>query len=216
MMSETPLREGNDSERVSRLSTGARGAEGDALAGEYEQRYFGPRKRHEKPRSYSTLHVSDDEKLWAAVAHGSVWFTLVTLLLSFGLLVPVSIFVPLVIYFLFRKRSDYVAFHALQAFVLQLIGTVGALVLLLVGGTVWLVGMAVALAAVVVLVGFILVPLWGLVGIALLLVSLGLPLAMLFYGTMAAIETYHGRDYRYPFVARWVDRQLAGGLLNVV
>jgi uncharacterized Tic20 family protein len=39
---------------------------------------------------------------------------------------------------------------------------------------------------------------------------------MLLYGTIAAIETYNGRDYRYPFIARWVDRQLAGGYLHTV
>ena len=43
-----------------------------------------------------------------------------------------------------------------------------------------------------------------------------MPFVMLLFGTIAAIQTYNGRDYRYPYVARWVDRQLAGGLLNVV
>jgi uncharacterized Tic20 family protein len=41
-----------------------------------------------------------------------------------------------------------------------------------------------------------------------------MPLAMIFFGTYAAIETYNGRDYRYPFIARWVDRQLAGSFLH--
>jgi uncharacterized Tic20 family protein len=121
-----------------------------------------------------------------------------------------------VIYFMFRKRSDYVAFHALQAFVLQLLGTVGAFALMTVGGLVWLVGLAVSALAMAVLIGFILLPVWGLVGVALLLATLALPVAMILYGTIAAIETYNGRDYRYPFVARWVDRQLAGGFLHVV
>lgn len=120
------------------------------------------------PRSYSTLRVSEDEKLWAAVAHGSVWVTLLGGILSGGAIIPVSVFIPLVIYFLFRQKSDYIAFHALQAFVLQLIGTVGAFLLLLVGGLVWGIGMVIALLAVVLLVGFILVPFWGIVGVALL------------------------------------------------
>jgi uncharacterized Tic20 family protein len=53
-----------------------------------------------------------------------------------------------------------------------------------------------------------------LVGIALLIVVALMPLAMLFLGTLAAVETYQGRDYRYAVIARWVDRQLAGGFLN--
>lgn len=172
------------------------------------------RKRKDVPRSYSTLALTDDEKLWAGVAHASVWLTLFGGLFTFGTLVPLSIFVPLAIYFLFRKRSDYVAFHALQAFTIQALGTVGALVLFTLGGIVWSIGMVVAVLAMIVLVGFILVPLWGLVGLALLLITLLLPVAMLLLGTIAAIETYNGRDYRLPRVARWIDQQMAGGVFQ--
>ncbi len=215
-MSNEPIRESDDQERVSRLSSAAPRSDDDVVR-EYEQRYSGEKpKRREMPRSYSTMRVSDDEKLWAAVAHGSTWVTLIGGLLSVGMIVPLSVFVPLVIYFMFRRRSDYVAFHALQAFVLQITGTIGALALLLVGGIVWGIGMVIALLAMVVLIGFILVPLWGLVGIALGVVSLALPVAMVLFGTLGAIETYNGRDYRYPFIARWVDRQLAGNYLQTV
>ena len=137
-------------------------------------------------------------------------------LVSFGFLIPLSIFIPLVIYFMFRRRSDYVAFHALQAFVLQLLGTVGAFAILMVGGVVWGVGMVVSLLAMALLVGFLLVPVWGLVGIVFAIGVIALPIAMLIYGTMAAIATYRGQDYRYPYIAQWVDRQLAGGLLNAM
>ena len=217
----------DDEERVSRLSSAPPRPTSepvdDDLVREYEQRYYGDRRerltntrQREMPRSYSTMRISDDEKLWAAVAHGSVWLTLLGGFMSGGAIVPLSVFVPLLIYFLFRSKSDYVAFHALQAFVLTLIGTVGAFLLLLIGGFVWGVGLVVALLAMLVLVGFVLVPLWGVVGIALLAVVVLLPIAMLFLGTFAAIETYNGRDYRYPFIARWVDRQIAGGFLHTV
>lgn len=233
-MSEEPVLPFEDQERVSRLSSDSTG---DEVVREYEQRYYGknarmsnsatangfdfddeparpaPRQR-EMPRSYSTLRLSDDEKLWAAVAHGSVWITLLGGFISSGTVVPLSVFIPLIIYFLFRNKSDYVSFHALQAFVLTLIGTVGAFLLLTIGGIVWSIGMVIALLAMVLLVGFILVPFWALVGVGLLAVVVLLPLAMLFLGTFAAIETYNGRDYRYPFIARWVDRQIAGGFLH--
>jgi uncharacterized Tic20 family protein len=191
----------------------------DEVVREYEARY-GPNadvirpKRKEMPRSYSTSRVTQDERLWATVAHASAWLTIFGGIITVGAILPISIFVPLVIFFMFRKRSDFVAFHALQAFVLQLLGTVGAFALLTVGGTVWALGMVVAALLIFLLVGFILVPLWGIVGIALLLAVLLLPLAMLFYSVVAAYTTYRGEDYRYPVIARWVDRQLAGGLLN--
>lgn len=209
-MSDEDVHQADESERVSRLSMGAQ------VVQESEAKYHGKPKAHEMPRSYSTLHVADEERLWAAIAHGSVWLTLLTGFLTVGMSVPLSIFIPLVIYFLFRRRSDYVTFHALQAFVIQLLGTVGALTLLTVGGAAWVAGMVIALLTVFVLVGVVLVPLWGIVGIILGLTVLLMPLAMLLFGTIAAIETYHGRDYRYPFIARWVDRQLAGGFLHTL
>ncbi len=218
----------DESERVSRLSTAETEMTGppfealddEPVVREYEERYYGPRKPktapRDKPRSYSTFHVTNEERMWAAVAHGSVWVTFIMFFTTAGIGVPLSIFVPLFIYFMFRKKSDYVTFHALQAFVIQLLGTVGALALLIVGGMAWLIGLVIALLLVVVIIGFVLAPLWGLVGIALLLSVVLMPFIMLLFGTIATIETYNKRDYRYPLIARWVDRQLAGGLLNAL
>ncbi|MBC7810008.1 MAG: DUF4870 domain-containing protein [Burkholderiales bacterium] len=201
----------------------------DSVVREYEERYYGggkaktgaaPATFAEKlktrsvPRSYSTMNLTDDERLWATVAHGSIWITMLVGLFTAGFAVPVTIFIPLVIYFLFRKRSNFIAFHALQAFVVQLLGTVGALALLMVGGAIWGVGMLLAMLLMFVLVGFVLVPVWGVVGIILLAAVVALPLLALLYGTIGAVHTNKGSDYRYPFVARWVDRQMSGGLLN--
>lgn len=213
LMIDQPTPRSDDESRVSRLT--ANGSNGDDIVREYEMRYE-PRRPQRLPRSYSTLRVSDDERLWAAIAHSSIWITALGGLFTSGVVVPLSVFIPLVIYFLYRKQSDYVAFHALQAFVLQLIGTVGVLALTVVGGTVWVIGLVIALLAVVVLVGVILLPLWGIVGILLALAISVTPLAVLLFGTIAAIETYNRRDYRYPLVAHWVDRQLARGLVNTV
>jgi uncharacterized Tic20 family protein len=204
----------NDQERVSRLSAGS--PSGDDVVREYEQRYAAPRQTQELPRSYSTMNVSDDERLWASLAHGSIWITALGGLFTIGFVVPLSIFIPLGIYFLYRKQSDYIAFHALQAFVLQLLATVGVLTLAVVGGTAWALGMVIAVLAVAVLAGLVLVPLWGIVGVLLALVVFVTPFASLLFGTIAAIQTYNRRDYRYPFIARWVDRQLASGFLNTV
>jgi uncharacterized Tic20 family protein len=217
-MSDDPIRQPDEQARVSRLSTNnvpaVESPSEDSVVREYEQRYEEPRKVTARPRSYSTMNVSDEERLWAAIAHGSIWVTMLGGIFTIGFVIPASVFIPLAIYFMFRKRSDYVAFHALQAFVLQLIGTVGVLALAVVGGTAWIIGMIISLLAVFVLAGIVLVPLWAIVGIALALVVFFTPLAALLFGTIATVETYNRRDYRYPFIARWVDRQLAGGFLN--
>jgi uncharacterized Tic20 family protein len=213
MNPETP-----SEERVSRLSAGAPPFEDMPVRDMTDRsgwRSSGQRKVKDRPRSYSTMHVTDEERVWATVAHASVWITFLTGVLTAGFGVPLSVFVPLIIYFMFRNKSDFVTFHALQAFVIQLLGTVGALALLMVGGVAWVVGLIVVLLLMLVLIGFVLTPLWGLVGVILLLVVFLMPFAMLLFGTIAAVQTYNGQDYRYPYVARWVDRQLAGGLLNM-
>ncbi len=215
-MSDEPNEGMDTEERVFRLSADPPGGEPHGAPDEAVVREYKPRKPRNLPRSYSTMHVSDEERRWAAVAHASVWITFITGFATAGFGVPLSVFVPLVIYFMFRNKSDYVAFHALQAFVIQLMGTVGALALLVVGGIVWVIGLVIALLLVLVLVGFVVAPLWVLVGVAGFVLICLMPFAMLLFGTIAAIQTYHGRDYRYPYVAHWVDSQLSAGLLNVL
>lgn len=212
-MTDDPMRPADD-ERVSRLSTVSRAQAEDELVYEYEMRYQEPRKRKVMPRSYSTMNVTDEEKLWASIAHASIWVTMFSGFLTAGFTIPISIFIPLVIYLMYRKKSDYVVFHALQAFALQIIATVGILALAVVGGLAWLIGMVIALLAIFVLAGIILVPLWAIVGILLALVVFLAPLGALLVATIAAYQTYNRHDYRYPFISRWIDRQLAGGFLN--
>src|SRR5438128_536437 len=136
-MSDDPKRQTDEGVRLSRLSgTSTTEPERDVVQ-EYEARYEEPRKVKAMPRSYSTINVSDEERQWAAIAHASIWFTILGGILTAGFVVPISIFVPLVIYFMYRKKSDYVVFHALQAFVVQLIATVGVLALAVFGGVIW-------------------------------------------------------------------------------
>ncbi len=213
-MTVDPIRPPEDNDRVSRLSTASRIQTEDELVNEYEMRYHEPLKRKVMPRSYSTMNVTDEEKLWASIAHASIWVTMFGGFLTAGFTVPISIFIPLVIYLMYRKKSDYVVFHALQAFSLQILGTIGVLSLAVVGGLAWGIGMVIALLAIFVLAGIILVPLWAIVGILLALVVFLAPFAALLLGTIAAYQTYSRHDYRYPFISRWIDRQLAGGFLN--
>ncbi len=213
-MSDDPIRSPEENDRVSRLSAVSRTQTDDELVNEYAVRYQEPLKRKVMPRSYSTMNVTDEEKLWAAIAHASIWVTMFGGFLTAGFTIPISIFIPLVIYLMYRKKSDYVVFHALQAFSLQILGTIGVLALAVVGGFAWTIGMVIALLAIFVLAGIVLVPLWAIVGVLLALVVFLTPFGALLLATIAAYQTYNRHDYRYPFISRWIDRQLAGGFLN--
>jgi uncharacterized Tic20 family protein len=168
-----------------------------------------PRKHHKSKvhRSFP-VNVDENERKWAALAHASTLLTALVALGSGGVGVLLTMMVPLFIYFGFRNKSNFVAFHALQAFVLQLVGTIGWLVLFLTGTIVW-VGLLIASALLIlVLVGLILLPFVILAYPIFLLVSLALPLGMVIYSVIAAIETWNGNHYRCPYVARWVENQL--------
>jgi len=190
----------------------------DALVREYEQRYFGtPEERlagpavpAPAPRAAKSKRwdVDRNERRWAALAHASTLLTAAVALPSFGAGTLLTIFVPLLIYLAFRNRSDYVAFHALQAFTIQLVGTVGWFTLVLVGGLAWGLMLLVSLVLILVVVGAVLFPMILLLGALAFVASFALPLAMVIYSVIATIETWNGHDYRYPYIARWVEHQL--------
>ncbi|MFN8379185.1 MAG: DUF4870 domain-containing protein [Anaerolineae bacterium] len=225
-----------DDLRTTRLEAEkASGRDPDAIIAEYEDRYHGgprrsvsydePRKRKNDevapkkakrrfeaqpaPRAYSSAYLSEDERLWSSIAHLSIWITVLGGLFTGGVVVPFSIFIPLAIFLYWRKRSDFVAFQALQAFAVQVLITVGVALAMFVGGIVWGLGLVIALLLMIVLVGFILVPLWAIVGVVGALVLMVAPFVALVFGTMGAVRTYNGRDFQYPSVGRWLDRRLA-------
>jgi uncharacterized protein len=129
-----------------------------------------------------------DERTWAMLAHLSVLANLAT-----GFLGPVA---SLVIYLVYKDRSRYVAYHAFQSFIFQLIWWVG-------GGL---------LAGISWAVSGTLVAVFGLGCLCMpfaLIVSLA-PLFALIYGVMGAIQTNQGQDFRYWLVGDWVRSTLTG------
>jgi len=198
-------------------------AEDDAIVREYETRYFGSREERlaevvepsvaapaRRPAKSKRWDVDRNERRWAALAHASTLLTVAVALPSFGAGTLLTIFVPLLIYFAFRNKSDYVAFHALQAFTIQLVGTVGWFTLVLVGGLAWGLMLLVSLVLILVVVGAVLFPMILLLGALAFVASFALPVGMVIYSIIAAIETWNGHDYRYPYIARWVEHQLVG------
>jgi uncharacterized Tic20 family protein len=203
---------------------------------EYEERYYGSKRLETPPTStdrdssraerihvprkkakriYDPVSVSDNERKWAAIAHGSTLLTALLGILSGGALVLLTMFVPLFIYFSFRKRSEFVAFHALQAFTIQLVGTIGWIALLVVGTLTWVALLIVSALLILVLVGIILLPLVILAYPVFIVLSLALPLGMVIYSVIAMVETHAGRNYRIPYISRWVESQMYNHILTI-
>lgn len=122
-----------------------------------------------------------EERQWAMLAHLSILLNLVTALGG-----PVA---ALLIYLFYRERSRYVAFHALQSLVFQLIAWVGSGLLV---ACAW--GITIALTSVI--VGICLIPFAALLSL--------LPLAALVYGVLGGIACSRGEDFRYWLIGDWV------------
>jgi uncharacterized Tic20 family protein len=118
-----------------------------------------------------------DEKLWGMLAH------LLTLL---GYIVTLGQYIaPLVIYLVYKDRSQFVAFHALQALFFQLL----------------------ALAVSVALILFSIVTL-GLGVLLAVPLAIALAIAVLVYTIIAAIQANNGVWYELPIVGRWARNTL--------
>ncbi len=170
-----------------------------------------PPKHRYAERAIDHTGVSEQEKNWAAMAHATSILTLL-FLIGGGPAVVLPLLLPLGIYLYHRSRSNYVAFHALQAFTMQTVGTIGAMLLLATGSValsllivitaITIIGIPIAVALAFVLVG-------------LVFVTLSMPVLMVIYGCIAAYAASKGRNYRYPYIADWVDDQLSNGFLGV-
>ena len=125
--------------------------------------------------------TTNEERTWAMLAHMSVLLNLVTGFLG-G-------FAALVIYFIYKDRSRFVAYHAMQAFIFQSITWIGAGII------------AAILITLGTVLAFLIVPLLCLIPgfLSLLLIP-----ASLIYGTIGGIQVSNGEDFRYWQVGDWV------------
>ena len=132
-----------------------------------------------------------DERTWGLLAHLSVLLNLVT-----GCAGPIA---ALIIYLIYKDRSRYVAYQALQSIIFQLIWWFGGGLLI---GMMWaIVGVLSAF-----LVGIVLIPFAILLTPVLAL----LPLGALIYGVVGAIQISQGQDFKYWLVGKWVRGTLTG------
>lgn len=124
-----------------------------------------------------TAVESQNERTWSVLSHLSIFLNLVT-----GFLGPVA---SLVVWLVYRERSQKVAFQALQSTIYQ-----GAWLVILAAG--W----TVTFALMAVLIGFLLVP-----GMALISIF---PFA---HSAYAAYKVSQGENYRYPVIADLIENR---------
>jgi hypothetical protein len=129
----------------------------------------------------------EEERQWAMIAHLGVLANLIS-----GMLGPV---VPLAIYMIYKDRSRYVAYQALQALIFQLIWWVGGGIL---AGVAW----AATSILLAVVVGFLCLPFACIFSV--------MPLVALGYGIYGGIQTSQGQDFKYWLVGDWVRSTLTG------
>ncbi len=138
---------------------------------------------------------TSDEKIMAALAHGSTFFALL------GPIVPVAIWASQ------RKKSKYVCFHALQAMGYQAFMFwlwIAAMILIVVLTMCLAFPLSMSIvetsrnaAAIPLLIQFVMViSIFGLMGLFFLA------------GLVGAIACLLGRDFRYPLIGKWLERHL--------
>jgi hypothetical protein len=132
-----------------------------------------------------------DERTWAMMAHLSVLLNLIT-----GILGPIA---AIIIYLIYKDRSRYVAYHAMQSFINQLIWWFGGGMLI---GIMW----AIVGALSAILIGIVLIPF----AILFTLVFALLPLGAVIYGIIGGIQTSQGQDFKYWLVGDWTRGTLTG------
>lgn len=148
--------------------------------------------------------TTPDERTWATLAHISTLITLLFALPSGGLGGVLFVFIPFMIYLAYKDKSRYIAYQAAQAFAVQVIATAGYLLLILVGIIVVTLAWAITLVLIAILVGVILIPITALITLIVFTAMLGVPLILGGFSIVAAVQTAHGVDYRYPYLGQWV------------
>lgn len=153
------------------------------MSAQNETNHLRPQEQARSAYTPASLSPSD-ERTWAMLAHLSVVLNMVS-----GFL---GVIAALVIYLVHKERSRYVAYQAMQAFLLQLIFWAGGGLLI---GLMWaFVG---ALSAI--LIGILLIPF----ALILTFIFLLLPLGALVYGIIGAVHCANGEDFRYWLIGEW-------------
>ena len=144
----------------------------------------------EKPkRDYAPGELTQDERLLAAVSHGSV-------------LVGASVIIPIIIWALQKDKSPYVRFQAMQAAAWQI--------------TQWVAGLLVGICYFCYIIMVAAAssgssssePPAGLIAGFCIFIPIFLGLAIFTVGgIIGAIMTFMGNNFRYPIIANFVENR---------
>ncbi len=133
-------------------------------------------------------NYSENERTWAALAHASTLLNLAAPGIG-------GIIASLVIYLSYKERSTWVAFHALQATLFQLLQL--AAVIILVGGS-WVIGF---------IFSFITIGFGALVAVPVMIITFFLGMVILLagmiYGIYGAFQVNQGKDFIYFWAGNW-------------
>ncbi len=140
--------------------------------------------------------ISQEHRLLAALSHASVVFT------------GIGIFVPLLIYFAQKKRSTFLAFHALQAFFFQLIGAlINFIFPFCLIGAIFIPAFSVSVAGKDAPFGAFFGAFLILTVVITMLIMFG-NLACMIYGIIGAIRVYQGKDFRYVIIGKQIEKRM--------
>lgn len=153
--------------------------------------------------------TTSDERTWAALAHASTLLTLLASVASAGIGGLLLVFLPLVIYLSYKDKSPYVAYHAAQAFALQVVATVGFFAAILAVAIVLVVMWLITALLSVILIGLILIPITLLLTLLAVFILIAVPFVIGGFSIAATAQTANGVDYEYPYLGRWVRDWLA-------
>ncbi len=143
--------------------------------------------------------IKQDERLLAALAHGSILFAPLTNGVG-------GIVAALVIWMIKRDKSPYVAFQALQALVYQVATFIVTGLAMCCWTAVWMLMWMPAMAANP--EAYQDMPPTGMwIGLALGIVPLAVGAATVIYGLVGAARTLGGHDFKYAVIGKWVKSQ---------
>jgi len=157
--------------------------------------------------SGETDHLPTDEWTTATLAHASVLLTLV-LGMAGGIGAPIGLAVPAVMYLGYRERSRFVAFHALQSLVYQVIGILSYIVFTAAMGVWATAAWHISGWLSAILIGFLLMPLALLLTLLTGLLLVGAPLAWAGYGLYAAYQVYQGGRFYYWLIGKQLEKEV--------
>jgi uncharacterized Tic20 family protein len=133
-------------------------------------------------------NYSENERTWAALAHAST-------LLNLAAPGAGGIIASLIIYLSYKERSTWVAFHALQATLFQLLQL--AAVIIIVGGS-WVIGF---------IFSFVTIGFGALIAVPVMIITFFLGavilLAGMIYGIYGAFQVNQGKDFIYFWAGKW-------------